>query len=222
MEDTLKLELLLQIKLNIIEMLKDRGYEMIEGEKEFFEDFDIESVKNMNESFLFSNTYMRNSEKLFIFFFASEINKKVFVEYNKNSKIIYHTYVNGEIQTFSDNEKLEDFQSKKQSLEKDNKVIIVWEKYKKDDFIDKKKNISFIPLTKILVNPNKHFLASNIKKIELDETYKFKKIEIPKIKEEDPIIFWYNFPKGSILEFSRNILIPGIPPAKDIYYRVVI
>lgn len=222
MEDTLKLELLIQTKLNSLEMLKDRGYEIIEGEKEFFEDLDIESVKNMNETFLFSNTYIKNTEKIFVYFFASEINKKVFIENIANTKIIYHTYVDNDIQTFSDNEKLESFQSKKESVKKDNKVIIICEKYKKDDLIDEMKNITFIPITKILVNPNKHFLASSVRKIELDETYKFKKNDLPRIKEEDPIVFWYNFPKGSILEFTRNILIPGIPPAKDIYYRLVV
>lgn len=223
MEDTLKIESLLEIKLNTLDMLKDRGYEMIEGEKEFFENFDVESVKNMEESLLFSNTYIKDYQKLFVFFYTTkEINKKVFVENIANSKIIYNTFIDGKVQTFTDNEKLETFQYKKESIEKENKVIVICEKYKKDDFIEEMKNITFIPLNKILVNPTKHSLASKVKKIELDENYKFKKNQIPRILEDDPIVFWYNFPKGSVLEFTGNVLIPGIPPGKDIYYRVVV
>lgn len=221
MEENDYFQILKQIKINTIDILKDRGYEIIKGEREYFEN--IEN-SNIPENFLFSNIYEKKTskgiEKLCVYFFTSENIIKGVLQKLILNNIISNVFVDNKINTFQD-VSIQDFISKKDNIY--NKVLFICKDYAKNENIENLplNKIIYIRTNQLLVNVTKHCLNSKVRLLDSSESSKFNKNELPRIQQEDPIVFWYDFPKGSILEFTRNSLIPGIPPGKEIYYRVV-
>lgn len=191
---------LFNVRQTIIELIKDRGYNLPD---------------NINIDFTVFNIMYDNDN--------------LSIEINDNDKLLYAYFDKG-IKTFGKNNLKELVTKIREKNKDNSIKILVILKDKCNSTLKKEIQKSYYDDVEILLQSNfqfnitKNYLVPKHEKVpkekhsEILEKYNCKYNQLPRIQHNDPISIYYGFKKGDICKITRNDFIAG----NSIYYRYVI
>ena len=205
-KDILLIKETFQAYLNVIDMLKERGYEVIDNE--------ILSID------IFSKKYEESDE--FMYIFDHKINKsKIYFSIFKESKITKKDLIN-KIKSIVEENQYDNYlflTSDSQTLNHINEVNNIFNMDIQLFVIDKLQ----INILKHVLQPDEIILYNNEDTAKLLKDRKWKEEELPKINLKDAVSRYFNAKSGQIFKFIRTSMV-GVnsTSSQGIYYRIVV
>jgi len=205
-KDILLIKETFQAYLNVIDMLKERGYEVIDNE--------ILSID------IFSKKYEESDE--FMYIFDHKINKsKIYFSIFKESKITKKDLIN-KIKSIVEENQYDNYlflTSDSQTLNHINEVNNIFNMDIQLFVIDKLQ----INILKHVLQPDEIILYNNEDTAKLLKDRKWKEEELPKILLNDAVSRYFNAKPGQIFKFIRTSMV-GVnsTSSQGIYYRIVV
>lgn len=205
-KDILLIKETFQAYLNVIDMLKERGYEVIDNE--------ILSID------IFSKKYEESDE--FMYIFDHKINKsKIYFSIFKESKITKKDLIN-KIKIIVEENQYDNYlflTSDSQTLNHINEVNNIFNMDIQLFVIDKLQ----INILKHVLQPDEIILYNNEDTAKLLKDRKWKEEELPKINLKDAVSRYFNAKSGQIFKFIRTSMV-GVnsTSSQGIYYRIVV
>ena len=191
---------------NVIDMLKERGYEVIDNE--------ILSID------IFSKKYEESDE--FMYIFDHKINKsKIYFSIFKESKITKKDLIN-KIKIIVEENQYDNYlflTSDSQTLNHINEVNNIFNMDIQLFVIDKLQ----INILKHVLQPDEIILYNNEDTAKLLKDRKWKEEELPKINLKDAVSRYFNAKSGQIFKFIRTSMVDvNSTSSQGIYYRIVV
>ena len=205
-KDILLIKETFQAYLNVIDMLKERGYQVIDNE--------ILSID------IFSKKYEESDE--FMYIFDHKINKsKIYFSIFKESKITKKDLIN-KIKSIVEENQYDNYlflTSDSQTLNHINEVNNIFNMDIQIFTIDKLQ----INILKHHLQPDEPILYNNEDTAKLLKDRKWKEEELPKILLNDAVSRYFNAKPGQIFKFIRTSMV-GVnsTSSQGIYYRIVV
>jgi len=205
-KDILLIKETFQAYLNVIDMLKERGYQVIDNE--------ILSID------IFSKKYEESDE--FMYIFDHKINKsKIYFSIFKESKITKKDLIN-KIKSIVEENQYDNYlflTSDSQTLNHINEVNNIFNMDIQLFVIDKLQ----INILKHVLQPDEIILYNNEDTAKLLKDRKWKEEELPKILLNDAVSRYFNAKPGQIFKFIRTSMV-GVnsTSSQGIYYRIVV
>jgi|TARA_Y100000389_G_C17432124_1_gene503324 DNA-directed RNA polymerase subunit H (RpoH/RPB5) len=205
-KDILLIKETFQAYLNVIDMLKERGYEVIDNE--------ILSID------IFSKKYEESDE--FMYIFDHKINKsKIYFSIFKESKITKKDLIN-KIKIIVEENQYDNYlflTSDSQTLNHINEVNNIFNMDIQLFVIDKLQ----INILKHVLQPDEIILYNNEDTAKLLKDRKWKEEELPKINLKDAVSRYFNAKSGQIFKFIRTSMVDvNSTSSQGIYYRIVV
>ena len=194
-----------QAYLNILEILKERGFVIIDNK-----------ILSLN---IFLKKYEESSP--FVFIYEHKSNKeKIYFSIFKESKITKKDLLN-KIQLITEKNDYNNYLFLTSDVQILNYINEIKNKYNIDLQIFTIENLQ-INILKHELQPKFILLNSEEKQIFLDKN-KWKENNLPKMKLDDPISRYYNAKSGQIFKIIRkNMVGRNKTSSQGIYYRIVI
>ena len=205
-KDILLIKETFQAYLNTIEMLKERGYEVIDTE---ILSIDIFSKKyEESEQFVYIFDHKINKSKIFFSIFKeSKITKKDLINRIKN--IVEENEYDNYLFLTSDSQILNHINEVKNKFNMDIQIFT----------IDKLQ----INILKHVLQPDEIILYNNEDTAKLLSDKKWKESELPNINLKDAISRYFNAKPGQIFKFIRTSMVDvNSTSSQGIYYRIVV
>ena len=205
-KDILLIKETFQAYLNVIDMLKERGYQVIDNE--------ILSID------IFSKKYEESDE--FMYIFDHKINKsKIYFSIFKESKITKKDLIN-KIKIIVEENQYDNYlflTSDSQTLNHINEVNNIFNMDIQLFVIDKLQ----INILKHVLQPDEIILYNNEDTAKLLKDRKWKEEELPKINLKDAVTRYFNAKSGQIFKFIRTSMVDvNSTSSQGIYYRIVV
>ena len=205
-KDILLIKETFQAYLNVIDMLKERGYQVIDNE--------ILSID------IFSKKYEESDE--FMYIFDHKINKsKIYFSIFKESKITKKDLIN-KIKIIVEENQYDNYlflTSDSQTLNHINEVNNIFNMDIQLFVIDKLQ----INILKHVLQPDEIILYNNEDTAKLLKDRKWKEEELPKINLKDAVSRYFNAKSGQIFKFIRTSMVDvNSTSSQGIYYRIVV